>query len=1449
MQSDISESIRDLQSLLRDRYEGTSNIVNEVIDQVKPGNREAMVEVSNHQWQAVSSTCAMLIEVFYTSELSEALAAEVEELERFGVTTIRTWCEHDASEACSNVNRSAYFPNVVRGKEDEWPLLHRSVVLTRYGADQLLDGGFPEVKTGFISNLYDTVSETRSNIESIPAQDYITVTTPTGNKVRLEKPARGMKAVDSSSATMGVSYSEPWSIRVNEARRYTPYSVTQMCHALASIVSKLGTASESADERARRFIDYGLYNVFVSLSYLGCEWLARTGTAMSSRKESFSLRKLTEAWINGDTIRQPHWLARWANPKAWGREKAYDYITNDELDMPAPSALGLAAWSKDSLQPIRVSEDDDPTTLREVIVDETRMPFIERSDGGFPYQQAALTTVGPLRLWLGFSMCIETMNSMHMPKGSFDVYYRHLFRYYGTEPGSLGKKAAKVAVRMARLLSSDMYIHLPNSEEIPGDVRDVLGCEVEKEATLFTDRLALRLLCENLDNVAYPMDGTRRATIVALKDAIAEGISKLNDHLGPGLMAVYKAFSGENMHDHIVSNFNKGLLDAITHLSAAGSSEGYVRSCIADLPVSGYKSSTFRRVVENIDSSAPVREVDSYESEIISAMTNFTSPTMTDLYKYMRKLSKATSGGGDRVKFKFDQGEVVDGSSNNIRDGVSSNKKDILYLTAGFIMGEGGSYLRMRSSPEEPWSLGKRSVPARMLRYVYIVPSSQQILLYPFYQEMLRYMADPSKGYALVGKEGLPIKDSLKEINASIRMAKERPTPGDVCLMCVAHDASTLDQHIGPAHRRVIVDTLRANAQIGSEVLITDENGNDYTYLDLLINVFQSWDKSFYSTPVPSAPAQLIQTDTQPSGAQTTAVDNSVVTMGMVHMMERICGVEFTGTQVWGDDMYALLSTNEHDSIDRIRMQEKAALSAGQILDTVGGSTSGRVVHFLQKLYVGGQEVRRRMPFDFENPVGKTLLPGKFGEIVDKWRDSCARGGNKKALNAMVLMTVALGCRTSQYGKQATTSFLSMAAPGGTLNRLLVGYHSPNSQLYLQLNSNLLFGSPGPFEIEAVAKTDKPMSVGKRALSSAFVQSGSDRLPGYVGTQLGGVLEYREVDNLISAATGKLMEETRFISRDERTESMSRVLSELSDAARDTVYNFSIRRGAEIAIGSQIVDKHLQPKFKEKAMVEAGQISDGRRNQMAERVMTNSTIHDGFRVGADIYRFSMSSPSRDPSVKCYCIQLPHTSHGTFDLIEYSSSDPKGRVMRSFGQKWHPYFYMPTPSRMLLSLLGINTESNQFSPRSPLKAFSPGHFRSDLTAEEVIDHVKKLPTPDDKLTYLRMVGFNDDEVGRLANKLPNLRLFEDLSEASEFSSAPDIIKSAGFTIASEILSYTSMSVAARLTNQSDNGASSLLYSHFISLLSDEINVACTLLKASSEQNVYVRIPQITVEQST
>jgi hypothetical protein len=1323
------------------------------------------------------------------------------------------------------------------------------VVLTRYGADQLLNAGFPEVKTGFISNLYPTVAETRSNIESIPGDDFITVTTPTGERVRLEKPIRGMKSVTPAFKTMGVSYSEPWSARIDEARRFTPFSVTQMCHALTTILDKLGSADEHADDIATRYMDYGLFNIFVSLSYLACEWLGRAGKSLGRAKDPpMSLKGLCEAWIDGNaSFRKPQWLAKWADPKRWGRSTVYDYITNEELDMPAPSSLGLAAWSADSLRPIRVSEqkDDAPAILQEVKVKETRMPFIERSDGGFPFQHSALTTVGPLRLWLGFSMCIETMNSMHLPAGSFDVYYRHLFRYYGTEPGSLGKKAAKVAVRMARLLSADLYIHLPTAESIPEEVRDVIGCEVEPNPTLFTDRIALRLLCENLDDVSFPSDTSRRSTIVALKEEIASGIASLNEHLGPGLMAVFRAFSGDNMLDCKVSNFNKSLLDAITHLSAAGSSEGYVRSCIADLPVSGYKSSTFRKVVENIDSSASSRVVDEYEAEIVRAMTNFSSPSLKDLFKYMRKLSKATSGGGDRVKFKFDQGLVVDGRNNSVRDGVSSNKKDILYLTAGFIMGEGGSYLRMRSSPEEPWSLGKRSVPARMLRYVYIVPSSQQILLYPFYQEMISYMSDPSRGYALVGKEGLPIKDSIKEINASIRMAKENPDPGSVCLMCVAHDASTLDQHIGPAHRRVIVDTLRASAMPGREALITDLEGKDYTYLDLLINVFESWDESYYATPVPSAPTQLIQTDTQPSGAQTTAVDKSIVTMGMVHMMEAICGVTFTGTQVWGDDMYALLSTSEHAAVDKIRDQEKAALSAGQILDTVGGSTSGRVVHFLQKLYIGGQEVRRRMPFDFENPVGKALLPGKFGEIIDKWRDSCGRGGNKKALNAMILMTVALGCRTSQYGKQATASFRSIAAPGGTLNRLLLGYHSPNSQLYLQLNSELLFGERGPFEIEAVAKTDKAMKVGQRALSGAFITAGGERFDSHVVTQLGGLSEARPIDTLIRSATSKLMDPERRVRTDDETELMRRVKSELKDSARDTIYNYSIRRGAEIAIGSQIVDKHLQPKFKEKAMVEAGQISDGRRNELSERVMTKSTTHEGFRVGTDVYTLSMSSPSRDPQHMSYCIRLPSKSNEEFELIEYSSSDRSGRVMRRFPQKWHPYFYMPTPFRMLLSLLGMNTESNQFAPRSPLQAFSPGHFRSDLTAEEVIDHLKHIHGSDEKLAYLRLVGFTDDEVSRLASKLPNLRLFEDLSEASEFSSAPDVVKSAGFTVASEILNLTSMTVAARLTNQSTNGASSLLYSHFISLLADEINVCCSLSRASGDESIFVRVPQIHV----
>ena len=146
--------------------------------------------------------------------------------------------------------------------------------------------------------------------------------------------------------------------------------------------------------------------------------------------------------------------------------------------------------------------------------------------------------------------------------------------------------------------------------------------------------------------------------------------------------------------------------------------------------------------------------------------------------------------------------------------------------------------------------------------------------------------------------------------------------------------------------------------------------GSDVKYAELVDNVLSSWDDAFFEFSVPQAPSQFLHVDTQPSGAITTVSDNTITTMAMLNMIEKETGDIPISKQVWGDDCYFMMQMPEtHDIIEKVKQHEDLATEAGQVLGTIKDSTSGRVVHFLQKLYVGGQVVSRRMAYDHENAI------------------------------------------------------------------------------------------------------------------------------------------------------------------------------------------------------------------------------------------------------------------------------------------------------------------------------------------------------------------------------------------------------------------------------------------------------------------------------------------------
>jgi len=1342
---------------LRKRYETLEQVVNEGFERVRPKGKESFVEVGVSQMDMMEKIMDYFLSIVPDNSEDTIEAEKI----------LISWAEEDRSESNKDPTHSEFFPTIIRGfGEKEFPIRDRPAVVTQFGMDTLLKENNSNSENGISPDEFNNAFISQIDKKPKIIDKGITCDVK-GVNLKLST-SEALKQDGELDPEAGISYTEAWTTRWSEARRYTPFT---MCSSYLTWIQILEIKGLSWDESKR----FGTFPLYVGVLYLACEWACRSVPNVQKKKAKFDMKKILKAWRDNDTsIAIPYWMSVWRKPMT------YEYVTANDVGYDLKEDKGLAEYSKSMLE----------TKVGGETVAKTRMPFVERVDTGFPLQEAALTTMGPLRFFLGFSLALETCGSSHLP--IFEHYYRNVLTYLGKNPGRVGRKLGKVVVQMARLIASDLIIETP-TETMREDGDDV-PFKPKTEMMRITDNYARKILAHN-NNCS--MD----------KESIALAICEKIPEIHQGLFGIFQEYisTEDAVKKYAVDMYNRKILDVITHLMHAGSAEGYVRSCSGSLPVSGYKSYTQRKFIEDIDTNALNREVDIYEAAIWEPIIDKVEvPTLEKMFYDMRKLSKATSAGGDRARFKVTRGTILGDKSDTVREGFSSNKKNVMHLTANQIIRR--KYMLLDNSPKTPFLLGLRSVPARKLRYVYNLPIPHQIILYPLYEAMKEYMHD-NEGYALAQKLGLPVYDAAKEINASIKLAH------DPSLMCVALDASSLDQHIGRAHRVV---QRRCLASKFKDIVTSDiKDKLDTTYYEMMDKALSCWDDSYYQVSVQGAPRQLMHVDTQPSGALTTAVDNTLVTMSILHMMQDKTKLNHLYRQVWGDDCYIIINPNNgRDLIELLTEQDEIGKGANQMFGTVGDSTSGRGVHFLQKLYIAGQEVRRRMAYDHENEVMGDRMPGYIGEYLDKARDLAIRGGNKELLNMLQIMTVVNGSRTTQFGRQASTTFNTIAGPGGTTNRVLLGFNSPNSKLYLQLNAQLFFGS-SQVDIEDRIRVESDKRVGRRVLASD-----PDMI---IETNIGGITEKVRLSKLQEEADSRLLEKGRLKS------TVSRSLNDRlgGKGLERFAYKNSIRNGAYMAIGSVLTARHLKGKFREKALIESHHIATTLRGKKQSVNTTKSELHTGIEILKNKIQYSF----HDDLV----IILPSNSKEKFELV----SRMENKCIMTFDQHWHPYYYMPSNYRYLLALLGVHTGRQQLNIKSVISAFSPGDFRIDLTGEEVMDKLKTIKS--DRKEFLRLVGFKEEKVKALESLVSSIPLYEDISEAKEFASVPEIVKSCGRSVIDTLLQRSSPKFNQILSG--DTNVSNVVRAHFVALLADELNVACTLFRSQGKQRRFIRIPKI------
>jgi hypothetical protein len=333
-----------------------------------------------------------------------------------------------------------------------------------------------------------------------------------------------------------------------------------------------------------------------------------------------------------------------------------------------------------------------------------------------------------------------------------------------------------------------------------------------------------------------------------------------------------------------------------------------------------------------------------------------------------------------------------------------------------------------------------------------------------------------------------------------------------------------------------------------------------------------------------------------------------------------------------------------------------------------------------------------------------------------------------------------------------------------------------------------------------------------------------------VVVNIGGVTEAHDLNDLRKGAQAALLDDARYRNDQDYIDKLHRrIAPSLKNEAVRLSYLNSIANGASMSVGDVLVNKHLRPLFREKALVEANYIASTLTGAPKQQELTLSSTHAGFRVGSRTIKFGFSTTFR--------LKLPRNQRDVFTLEE------KGIEKAPFGQHWHPYYAMPRHYRMIMSLLGVTpAASSQIKIKTFMSKFSPGHFRSDLTAEEVANALKKLDTKEKQMSLLEHIGFTPEEIKERMPYVKEIALYEDLSTSEEYSSIPDIVKSCSPMIAETLLFY---GAGPHYVTLQSPELKRVVLTHFVSLIVDEMNIVCSLYNPQSEAPAFIRLPTVVV----
>lgn len=1332
---------------------------------------DARRAVTNSQDETVKMACVEVISILNALESDEYDRVNSIIFDDF----INQCCDYDKKRVLAGKQEKVN-NNLVRPRgEKDFLNNERTMLFTPFGTEKAYELGIfdKDTDSSFLSECkYPHRYEAGNVIVTKDGIDYSFRCAPQVQPDLTGSDRDGVADQYENGVTAGESPADRWTL---EGGRYPPFKLADMILGWLII---LRTKELSYEEK----LEHGLLPMIMALCYMGVEWAGQKCPGRLPKGKQMDVITLLQAWKSNDrNLKVSSQIDTWRSSSTYKGLKP----------IPRASDYGY------TYQDLTVFEDSEKRTIDSTpegftLSEPEMIPFIEGRD--VRLTSNCTTSKAYCRVFACVTGAMYLAGSSDLP-GMYDLMMSMICVGL-LDPDSMGKKLDGIGQAISRMILATGMVYTLSEAPAPDDMHATVGSEFKREFFTINDDIAREALKRK-----------HKAKSVALPDLITAISSEI-----PGLSNAARKFMEMYCLDdsfHPVSNWDNTRTRCVTFLRRVGVFVGFLMGSAQHVYSAGRQEKIAR---EGIDTDGPFPEWDPYlRTEFETIGRYIEPPTMESLKHSMKYLTSSKSNAGDGyivngadIKDMFSAGgmKAPQLPAKKPKMNISIKNKTSLPLLLPHVLNNAYEQFARLITREYPGMLGRRDVPGRGTRGIFLVHFLMQVLVIPLY-DAAKLAAAQNASYALAHNKGVNGHDSRYYVYYSLLALRMR-------LFLGAYDASKYDEHLGKFFFDAAADV------VSQFVLDTQEffDISGHNYSDLVVRALRSHaDQYFILKPI-GAPYQMLKTDYMISGIMFTANFNSIGMSSIIEYCSKVAGFVLLKKWMWGDDSATVQSADGMSAVevnDRVAVFDEAGKKCGQKFDTMGKSfSSAFTFDFLQQLYFGGYQISRNKPIDAERPLDDASL----GEILAGVEVLSERGFGVRGIGMMTDLFLALGCTKSIFGFTAVYNYTDFIVPGGLIPQLPIGNFKSQSSL----TKMMLFEDLFPDLEEAPTPVGNP---DERAMGLSGLSSSISIVLGGVKSDPIAVQEAVDNSNAV------------FLSPDRMIKGVSSSLKEkFGSELKQASYMNSVQNLMGAAVGRKFVAGRYKPQVSFAMHSKSGMFKD----EEGKRPMKMRTIPRNRYKPLGEYEMKFEMSSR------YFLRLPNGPDDLFQVYDSAT----GSVLLELKQEWHSNVNCSRPSNLILMLTGTTFGLSQLATKQFTSRFNTADFRVDgFSSESVMGMLYRCP-PGREIELLRHIGFDEATAAYLSTLKANVPYYLDIERFSDYAGTPTTMKSCASTVLQQILTLTTKkSVNEIVTTNTELRMMSVILPIYISLLYDEVNLVTSLCQPEENGFRYVRLIDVDV----